>query len=146
MPHRNQDGAHNGDPKIDAWNIAYNARLPLGAVNLYSFGTYGKRASAAGNNVRRENGQASFDVLFPTAITRSTTSVKMTIRPCWALMATGRAGIGTCPPPMAATARIIGAKTINPSLGPTGPTSLAIWPPISSSSGPTISTPRAGLT
>jgi iron complex outermembrane receptor protein len=30
----NRDGAHNGDPKIDAWDVSYNARLPLGNVSL----------------------------------------------------------------------------------------------------------------
>jgi len=62
----NRDGAHNGDPKIDAQNISYNAELPLSeAITAYSFATFGWRKTAAGNNFRRPNGLASFDALFP---------------------------------------------------------------------------------
>lgn len=121
----NQDGAHNGDPKIDAWNIAYNARLPLGSVNLYSFGTYGKRASAAGNNVRRENSQASFDVLFPNGyhpinnINENDYQAVLGLDGNWSgwdwdlSTSYGRN-----------RAHHWSELTINPSLGPTGPTSF----------------------
>lgn len=62
----NRDGAHNGDPQIEAFNLAYNAKLPLSAtVSLYSFGTYGERDAQIGNNFRRPNSTANFTALFP---------------------------------------------------------------------------------
>jgi iron complex outermembrane receptor protein len=121
----NRDGAHNGDPKIDAWDVSYNARLPLGNVSLYSFGTYAKRASAAGNNVRRENGTASFDVLFPNGyipinnISENDYQVVLGADGDvdgwkWDLSTSyGRD-----------RAHHWSEHTINPSLGPTGPTSF----------------------
>jgi iron complex outermembrane recepter protein len=62
----NRDGAHNGDPKIDAWNLGYNSELPVNDhLTLYSFGTYGERDTEIGNNFRRPNGNANFTALFP---------------------------------------------------------------------------------
>ncbi|HEV7814593.1 MAG TPA: TonB-dependent receptor, partial [Janthinobacterium sp.] len=62
----NRDGAHNGDPGIEAYDIALNAELPLNRdVTLYAFGTAGTRNSIAGNNFRRANGLATIDRIFP---------------------------------------------------------------------------------
>lgn len=62
----NRDGAHNGDPQVEAWNLSYNAELPVnGEVSLYSFGTGGQRDTVAGNNFRRANGLATITQLFP---------------------------------------------------------------------------------
>jgi iron complex outermembrane receptor protein len=62
----NRDGAHNGDPQIKAFNLAYNAELPVTEnVTLYSFGTYGERDAQIGNNFRRPNSTANFTALFP---------------------------------------------------------------------------------
>jgi iron complex outermembrane receptor protein len=61
-----RDGAHNGDPQIKAFNLSYNAELPVtDHVTLYSFGTYGERDAQIGNNFRRPNGTANFTALFP---------------------------------------------------------------------------------
>lgn len=62
----NRDGAHNGDPQIKAFNLSYNARLPVtDNATLYSFGTYGERDAQIGNNFRRPNSTANFTALFP---------------------------------------------------------------------------------
>lgn len=64
----NRDGAHNGDPGIEAYDLALNAELPLSGpsgVTLYAFGTAGTRNSVAGNNFRRANGLATIDQLYP---------------------------------------------------------------------------------
>jgi len=62
----NQDGAHNGDPQIRAFNLTYNAELPVtDNATLYSFGTYGERKAVIGNNFRRPNSTANFTALFP---------------------------------------------------------------------------------
>jgi iron complex outermembrane receptor protein len=61
-----RDGAHNGDPQIKAFNLAYNSELPVAEnVTLYSFGTYGERDAQIGNNFRRPNSTANFTALFP---------------------------------------------------------------------------------
>ena len=61
-----RDGAHNGDPQIKAFNLGYNAQLPVtDSVTLYSFGTYGERDAQIGNNFRRPNSTANFTALFP---------------------------------------------------------------------------------
>ncbi len=61
-----RDGAHNGDPQIKAFNLGYNAQLPVtDNVTLYSFGTYGERDAQIGNNFRRPNSTANFTALFP---------------------------------------------------------------------------------
>jgi iron complex outermembrane recepter protein len=62
----NKDGAHNGDPQIKAFNLTYNAELPVTEnATLYSFGTYGERKAVIGNNFRRPNSTANFTALFP---------------------------------------------------------------------------------
>ncbi|MDC7683763.1 TonB-dependent receptor [Asticcacaulis sp. BYS171W] len=61
----NRDGAHNGNPEIEAWNVGYNSEVPLdNGLILYSFGTYGERDTAIGNNFRRPNSTANFTALF----------------------------------------------------------------------------------
>lgn len=61
-----RDGAHNGDPQIKAFNLSYNAELPVTEhVTLYSFGTYGEREAQIGNNFRRPNSTANFTAQFP---------------------------------------------------------------------------------
>lgn len=62
----NRDGAHNGDPHIEAFNLAYNTELPVTSnVTFYSFGTYGERDAQVGNNFRRPNSTSNFTALFP---------------------------------------------------------------------------------
>jgi iron complex outermembrane receptor protein len=62
----NRDGAHNGDPGIEAYDIGLNAELPLNPdVTLYAFGTAGTRNTVAGNNFRRPNGLATIAEIFP---------------------------------------------------------------------------------
>jgi iron complex outermembrane receptor protein len=63
----NRDGARNGDPGIEAYNLAFNAELPHAAsgATLYAFGTAGTRNTVAGNNFRRANGLATLGQLFP---------------------------------------------------------------------------------
>jgi iron complex outermembrane receptor protein len=62
----NRDGAHNGDPEIKAYNFSYNAELPLqNGVTLYSFTTGGLRETVIGNNYRRPNSLANIASLFP---------------------------------------------------------------------------------
>ncbi|MBB3220016.1 TonB-dependent receptor plug domain-containing protein [Pseudoduganella umbonata] len=62
----NRDGAHNGDPGIEAYDVGFNAELPYNAaVVLYAFGTAGTRNTVAGNNFRRPNGLATIGQLFP---------------------------------------------------------------------------------
>lgn len=61
-----QDGAHNGDPEIRAFNLSYNGSIPLSdSINFYSFGTYGEREAEIGNNFRRPNSDSNFSSIFP---------------------------------------------------------------------------------
>ncbi|TBU88861.1 TonB-dependent receptor plug domain-containing protein [Stutzerimonas kirkiae] len=56
----------NGDPDLKAFNLAYNAELPLDEqFKLYSYATYGQRETEALNNLRLPNGPASIPELFP---------------------------------------------------------------------------------
>ncbi|MHA6194332.1 TonB-dependent receptor plug domain-containing protein [Pseudomonas wadenswilerensis] len=55
----------NGDPEIKAFNVAYNAELPLDAVTLYSYATYGERDAEAYNYFRLPTGTAAVPELFP---------------------------------------------------------------------------------
>ncbi|MFZ6774841.1 TonB-dependent receptor plug domain-containing protein [Undibacterium sp. SXout7W] len=61
-----RDGAHNGDPGIEAYDIAFNAEKPYDKdITLYAFGTGGTRNTVAGNNFRRPNGLATIGQIFP---------------------------------------------------------------------------------
>ncbi|WP_175654031.1 TonB-dependent receptor plug domain-containing protein [Pseudomonas sp. Marseille-P9899] len=55
----------NGDPEIKAFNVAYNAELPLDALTLYSYATYGERDAEAYNYFRLPTGTAAIPELFP---------------------------------------------------------------------------------
>ncbi|OLS64213.1 TonB-dependent receptor plug domain-containing protein [Pseudomonas putida] len=55
----------NGDPEIKAFNVAYNAELPLDALTLYSYATYGEREAEAYNYFRLPTGTAAVPELFP---------------------------------------------------------------------------------
>ncbi|MGY4495558.1 TonB-dependent receptor plug domain-containing protein [Pseudomonas sp. TE3610] len=55
----------NGDPELKAYNLGYNAELPLDGVTLYSFSTYGERKAVIQNYYRFPNGTASVPEIFP---------------------------------------------------------------------------------
>ena len=56
----------NGDPDLKAFNLAYNAELPLADdLKLYSYATYGERKTEALNQLRTARGAASIPELFP---------------------------------------------------------------------------------
>lgn len=59
-------GVKNGDPEIKAYNLAYNAELPLNDLTrLYSYATYGEREAVINNYFRYPNGNANIPELFP---------------------------------------------------------------------------------
>lgn len=56
----------NGDPDLRAFNLGYNAELPISDdLKLYSFATYAERKLEAFNNYRLPNSNASIPELFP---------------------------------------------------------------------------------
>ena len=55
----------NGDPDLKAFNLAYNAELPLEDLTLYSFSTYGERDAEAANYFRLPTGSAAVPEVFP---------------------------------------------------------------------------------
>jgi len=122
----NGDGAHNGDPQIRAGNLAFNAEVPLdAALALYSFGSVGKRYTEIGNNFRRPNGTASFSSLYPNGYY----PLNNTGETDYQLVA-GAKGLAAGWGWDASTSygrnrvRQYSDRTINPSLGPTSPTSF----------------------
>lgn len=59
-------GVKNGDPQIKAFNLGYNAELPLDEqTKLYSYATYGERKAIINNYFRYPNGNANIPELFP---------------------------------------------------------------------------------
>ncbi|MGE8060563.1 TonB-dependent receptor plug domain-containing protein [Pseudomonas sp. NPDC089547] len=60
-----REAIKNGDPELKAFNLAYNAELPLDALTLYSFSTYGERDAEAANYFRLPTGTASVPEVFP---------------------------------------------------------------------------------
>jgi len=121
----NGDGAHNGDPEIQAFNLAYNAELPLGALTLYSFGTGGGRWTQIGNNYRRPNGTASFSTLFPDGYFPFNDTAEYDLQ----FVAGGRGEVDALHYDLSSSygrnhVRQYSTFTINPSLGPTSPQSF----------------------
>ncbi|MET0365806.1 MAG: TonB-dependent receptor plug domain-containing protein, partial [Sphingobium sp.] len=120
----NGDGAHNGDPEVKAINFSYNTELPIsGATTLYSFGTYGKRDTVIGNNYRRPNGLASFDSVFPNGYY----PLNNTDESDYQFLLGARGEVAGWKWDLSSTYgknrnRQFSDFTINPSLGPTGPT------------------------
>ncbi|HEX7872903.1 MAG TPA: TonB-dependent receptor [Sphingobium sp.] len=120
----NGDGAHNGDPEVKAINLGYNAELPIsGVTTLYSFGTYGKRDTVIGNNYRRPNGLASFDSVFPNGYY----PLNNTDESDYQFLLGARGEVSGWKWDFSSTYgknrnRQFSDFTINPSLGPTGPT------------------------
>lgn len=122
----NGDGAHNGDPEVKAFNLSYNAELPLSPdVTLYSFSTYGERDTVIGNNFRRPNSLASFDVLFPDGYY----PLNNTAESDYQILGGLKGQAGSLKWDLSTSygrnhVRQYSDLSINPSLGPTGPTSF----------------------
>ncbi|GAB7529197.1 TonB-dependent receptor [Pseudomonas sp. 3A(2025)] len=56
----------NGDPDLEAFNLGYNAELPLtDSTKVYSYATYGERDAQIYNNKRLAYSTASIPELFP---------------------------------------------------------------------------------
>ncbi|PUA19645.1 TonB-dependent siderophore receptor [Glaciimonas sp. PCH181] len=123
----NRDGAHNGDPGIDAYNFSYNAELPVSPnVTLYSFATVGTSETVAGNNFRRPNGLATITQLFPNGYFADNNAKSLD------LQITGGAkgksdGWNWDFSSSYGKNRVLqySDNTINPSLGPASPTSFS---------------------
>lgn len=122
----NGDGAHNGDPEVKAFNLSYNAELPVGEDTvLYSYASYGERKTVIGNNFRRPNSLASFDVLFPEGYY----PLNNTDEQDYQVLAGVRGDTAGFKWDFSSTYgrnhnRQYSDFTINPSLGPSGPTSF----------------------
>ncbi|CAN5174682.1 TonB-dependent receptor [soil metagenome] len=120
----NGDGAHNGDPQVKAFTLSYNAELPVSdAVTLYSFSTYGERDTVIGNNFRRPNSLASFDILFPEGYY----PLNNTAESDYQILGGLKGNAGPLKWDLSSTygrnrVRQFSDLSINPSLGPTGPT------------------------
>jgi iron complex outermembrane recepter protein len=120
------DGAHNGDPQIKGANIFYNFDLPLEdgpkPWTVYSFGTYGRRLTVAGNNLRRPDGQANFSTIYPDGYFPLSNTKENDLQ----VVAGGKGQIlGTSVDLSTSYGRSnviqYSDKTLNPSLGPTSP-------------------------
>jgi iron complex outermembrane receptor protein len=62
----NKVGEKNGDPKIDLVTTGANLELPLSAaLKAYAFGTVAQRKTTLGNNVRLPSGSADIPEIFP---------------------------------------------------------------------------------
>ena len=122
----NRDGAHNGDPGIEAYDLAFNAEKPYNKdITLYAFGTAGTRNSVAGNNFRRPNGLATIGQLYPDGYFASNNMSAYDLQlnagargnsAGWAWDLNSGYGVNR--------AHQYSNLTINPSLGPSSPTSF----------------------
>lgn len=123
----NRDGAHNGDPEVKAFNLAYNAELEVTEhLTLYSFATYGERDAQIGNNFRRPNGLANFTALFPDGYYPLNNIAEKDLQ----FLFGGRGEFGGWHADLSSTygqnrSRQYSKLSIRPALGPNGPTS---WP------------------
>lgn len=61
-----------GDPKTEDWNVFYNAGLPLGDFEIYSFGSYAKRDGLSAANFRQSSSANNRD--FSTILPATTPS------------------------------------------------------------------------
>ncbi len=123
----NGDGAHNGDPGIKQYSFGYNAEAPLNdQVKLYSFGTAGQRWTVIGNNFRRPNSVADIDQLFPDGFYPLNNTVEYDFQ----VLFGAKGDWGGTHWDLSTTygkdhVRQYSEQTINPSLGPSSPTSFS---------------------
>ena len=122
----NGDGAHNGDPGIKSYSTSYNAELPVGdKVTLYSYGTFGQRRTVIGNNFRRPNGNADITQIYPDGYY----PLNNTAETDFQVLGGAKGDIGGTHWDLSTTygrdhVRQYSDLTINPSLGPSSPTSF----------------------
>jgi iron complex outermembrane receptor protein len=122
----NGDGAHNGDPGIKAYSTSYNAELPVGdTVKLYSYATFGQRETVIGNNFRRPNSKADINQLFPDGFY----PLNNTAETDFQLLGGAKGELAGAKWDLSTTygrdhVRQYSDLTINPSLGPSSPTSF----------------------
>lgn len=125
-------GLKNGDPELKNFNLAFNAALPFNDHwELYSNGTYGEQDAVIGNNKRRANSDANLLELFPNGYFPRNNIHSQDYQ--------GLAGVrGDWQDWNWDLSSSLGRNriqhasdfTINPSLGPDGPTSfndLGVW-------------------
>jgi len=120
----NGDGAHNGDPEISEYGLFYNAEAPLtDNVKLYSYSTFGQRWTEIGNNYRRPDSNADFDVLYPNGYF----PLNNTIENDYQALLGAKGQLDQIKWDLSTTYgynhdRQYADFSLNPSLGPTGPT------------------------
>jgi iron complex outermembrane recepter protein len=122
----NGDGAHNGDPGIKSYSLGYNAEVPLSdAVTAYSYATFGQRSTVIGNNFRRPDSTADFSSVFPNGYYPLNNTAEVDFQ----VLAGLKGNLGQTHWDLSTTygrdrVRQYSNLTINPSLGPTSPTSF----------------------
>jgi iron complex outermembrane receptor protein len=122
-----RDGLHNGDPELKNYNLGYNAALPISnGLELYSNGTYGEQDAVIGNNKRRANGDGNILELFPNGYFPTNDIHSEDFQ----ALAGIRGDLGEWKWDISSSLgrnRVEHASdfTINPSLGPTSPTSFS---------------------
>lgn len=118
------DGAHNGDPGLKSYSLAYNAELPVSeAVTLYSYASFGQRSTVIGNNFRRPNGTADITQIYPDGFY----PLNNTAETDFQVQGGARGNIGGTHWDLSTSygrdhVRQYSDLTINPSLGPSSPT------------------------
>lgn len=122
----NGDGAHNGDPKILAFNLGYNLELPLGDARLYSFGTFGARETTIGNNFRRPNSTAGDPQLLPNGYYPLNNTAEYDLQDVVGIRGQlGGASVDFSSSYGKNRVRQYSDFTVNPSLGPASPESFS---------------------
>ena len=116
----------NGDPDLEAFNLGYNAELPLSDSNrLYSYATYGERKAQIYNNKRLAYSTASIPELYPDGYD-PLNNIKDTD---WQFLVGGKGEIGEWNWDLSTTYgrnknHHASDLTINPTYGPASPTSF----------------------
>lgn len=121
------DGAHNGDPGILEYSLFYNAELPINDdTKLYSYSTFGQRWTVIGNNYHRPDSNADFDVLYPNGYYPLNNTAEYDVQ----VLLGAKGDFNQTKWDLSTTYgrnhnRQFSNFSINPSLGPTGPTSFS---------------------
>jgi iron complex outermembrane receptor protein len=120
-------GDFNGDPRLRQLTLSQNLELPLGDVTFYSYGTLGRREARAYQTRRRPNAASNIPEIHPDGFVPDYQLKETDFQLLAGLKGEAAGWNWDVSTTYGSDKSTSSADTLNPSLGPSGPTHFVLY-------------------
>lgn len=120
-------GDYNGDPRVRQITLSQNFTAPLGGVTVYSYGTFGARNGRAYQTRRRPNAASDVPEIYPDGFVPDYILDETDFQILGGVKGAVAGWNWDLSTTFGRNRTVSEADTLNPSLGPTGPTHFKLY-------------------